>query len=64
MMNARHILPIRFANGCEPQEVRFVKPPKSLRLVNRDGWAHLYVNGRPYVAFHAEAVAPFEEASA
>jgi len=63
-MKARFLLPIRFANGCEAQEVRFIKPPKSLRLVNRDGWSYLYVNRRPYVAFHAEAAAPFEETTA
>jgi len=60
-LKAPYILTIRFANGCEPQEVRFIKPPKSLRLVNRDGWCWVYLNRRPYVKFHAEAAAPFEE---
>ena len=61
MMNLPYILRIEFANGEKDQSVRFKKRPKSLRLVNRDGWCYLYVNRRPYVKFHAEAADPFEE---
>lgn len=61
-MNAPYFLTIRFVSGLKPQEVRFKKRPKSLRLVNQtNGWSWLYVNGLPYVKFPAEAANPFEE---
>jgi len=59
-MKAPYGLTITFVNGLKPQEIRFKRRPKSLRLVNRDGWSYFYVNGRPYVKFHAEAAHPFE----
>jgi len=61
-MTTLFVLRIEFVSGLKPQEVRFKKRPKSLRLVNRtNGWSWLYVNGLPYVKFPAEAVNTFEE---
>ena len=59
MRSAACVLTIRFVGGLAPQEIRFSRKPKSVRIVNGlSGWCAVYVNGLPYLRFYAEAEEP------